>query len=168
MVYKHLLIERWLGREVIMARKEVAQTESHITWVHQHRWTLTGWPPTPTKLRQIADCAYQNLVDLSSGTVVDPLSVLRGLAVTCRVCSMFMSELRAENAALAEELDAWCADSQAETLSTDTEVADCAYSTSTCKEQCAVQMSGCKTSNLLLILDRGSSPIEQAASSIEH
>ena len=63
---------------------------------------------------------------------------------------MFMSEVRAENAALAEELDAWCADSQADTLSTDTEVADCAYSASTCKEQCAVQGVGLRDKQFIV------------------
>ena len=127
MVCKDSVLERWLSREVTVAKKEVAQTERHVTWVHGHRWTLTGWPPTPAKLRHIAECAYQNLVDLSSGTVVDPLSVLRSLAATCRVCSMFMSEVRAENAALAEELDAWCAYSQADTSSTENEEVECAF-----------------------------------------
>ena len=127
MVCTDSVLERWLSRDVTVAMKEGLQTERRVIWVHGHQWTLTGWPPTPAMLRHIADCGYQNLVDLSSVTVVEPLSVLRSLAATCRVCSMFMSELRAKNAVLAEELDAWCAESQSYDSSTDDEETVCAF-----------------------------------------
>ena len=121
MVCTDSVLERWLSREGTVAQKEVPQTESRVIRVHGHRWTLTGWPPTPAMLRHIAECGYQNLVDLSGVSEVEPSAVLGSLAATCRVCSMFMSELRAKNAVLAEELDAWCADSQTDTSSTENE-----------------------------------------------
>ena len=132
MVDTDSLIELWLSRKVNLAKKDFVQTARHVIWVHGHRWTLTGWPPTPAMLRHIAESAHLSLVDSSSSSVVDPLSVLSPFAATCRVCSMFMAEARAERAALVDELDALCADSQADTSSTEDEDVEHACSAPTC------------------------------------
>ena len=148
MVCTDSVLERWLSRDVTVAKKEVPQTESRVIRVHGHRWTLTGWPPTPAMLRHIAECGHQNLVDLSSVTVVEPLSVLRSLAATCRVCSMFVSERFAENAVLAEELDAWCAESPASDSSTENEEMLCAFEGPHPRNACSSSWQICERDRL--------------------